>query len=117
MKITRFAAADFVEPHKGWKRTSLCGETDISIEHFVKPPRHASPEHQHENQQILVVLQGSLVVRKADGSEETLETGDCAYLPSNEPHSVINQSDEPATGLDIFVPGRSIDFWSQQTAD
>ena len=117
MKITRFQQADVVEPQKGWKRSKLCGEPDISIEHFVKPPGHASPAHSHENQQILVVLQGSLVVRLADGKEESLGTGDCAYLAANESHAVINESTEPAAGLDIFVPGRPLDFWSNRLTE
>jgi len=111
MKIIRFESADSREPEKGWKRTSLCAETEISIEHFVKPARHASPVHHHENLQILVVLKGSLVIKTDVDGEQTLNEGDCAFLPSDESHSVINPTTELAAGLDIFVPGRSFDFW------
>ncbi len=41
-----------------------------------------------------------------------MQQGDCLYIPGHEPHSAINPADEPAAGLDIFVPGRSLDFWS-----
>lgn len=110
MKIVRFKSAESYEPEEGWKRTSLCGEQEISIEHFVKPAGHASPPHSHPNQQILVVLTGKLVI-KTDVDEQELNEGDCAFLSGGESHSVINPADEPATGLDIFVPGRSFDFW------
>ena len=112
MKVSRFDEADSYEPEKGWKRISLCAEADISIEHFVKPAGHASPMHDHLNQQILVVLKGTLVVRTDSDKEETLGEGDCIFLAGGERHSVINPSDEPAMGLDIFLPGRPLDFWS-----
>ena len=60
MKAIRHQEADTYEPEKDWKRTSLCNESDISIEHFIKPPLHASPMHHHPNAQVLVVLKGKL---------------------------------------------------------
>ncbi len=114
MKITRFETAECREPEKDWKRIRLCGELEIPIEHFVKPARHASPAHHHENLQVLVVLKGTLVIKTDADGEQTLNEGDCAYLASNESHSVINPSNEPAAGLDIFVPGRSFDFWQDR---
>ena len=111
MKITRMAQADRYEPEKDWKRVSLCGEKDISIEHFTKPARHASPHHSHPSAQVLVVLTGKIAVfTEADG-EVVLEMGDSAYIPGHEPHTVTNALDEPSSGLDIFIPGRSFDFW------
>jgi quercetin dioxygenase-like cupin family protein len=111
MKVIRFNSAEQYEPEKDWKRVSLCSEEDISIEHFVKPPQHASPLHDHPNAQVLVVLQGKIaIVTEADG-EQTVGEGDAAYIPGDEPHVVKNVLDEPSVGLDIFVPGRSFDFW------
>ena len=111
MQIIHFRDADSYEPEKDWKRVSLCNQEDISIEHFVKPPGHASPRHAHPNAQVLVVLQGRLtIVTDADG-EQVLEEGDAAYLPGNEPHVVKNPLDRVSVGIDIFVPGRSFDFW------
>ena len=49
MKVIRFATGETYEPEKDWKRVSLCSQKDISIEHFVKPPGHASPKHEHPN--------------------------------------------------------------------
>jgi quercetin dioxygenase-like cupin family protein len=111
MKIVRFATAETYEPEKDWKRVSLCAQADISLEHFVKPPRHASPRHAHPNAQVLVVLDGCLTVSTDADGELTLEKGDAVYIPGGEPHVVTNALDVPSTGLDIFVPGRSFDFW------
>ena len=110
MKVVRFSSAESYEPEKDWKRVSLCGEKDISIEHFVKPPHHASPNHDHPNSQVLIVLKGKLTIT-TDTEEAVLGEGDAVYIPGNEPHIVTNPLDEPSSGIDIFVPGRSFDFW------
>ncbi len=111
MKIIHFTEAERYEPEKDWKRVNLCNEKDISLEHFVKPPNHKSPLHDHPNAQVLVVLKGKLaIITDADGEQEVGE-GDAVYIPGNEPHIVKNVLNEPSVGLDIFVPGRSFDFW------
>lgn len=111
MKIVRFENAESYEPEENWKRVSLCNECDVSIEHFVKPPGHSSPLHDHPSAQVLVVLDGALTVVDGDGTEETLHAGDSVYFAGGEPHTVKNPLDRTSTGIDIFVPGRSFDFW------
>jgi quercetin dioxygenase-like cupin family protein len=111
MKVIRFNSAETYEPEKDWKRVNLCNEEDISIEHFVKPPHHASPLHDHPNAQVLVVLKGKLAIFTDGNGEQVLEEGDTAYIPWGEPHVVTNPLDVPSIGLDIFIPGRSFDFW------
>ena len=111
MKVIRFKSAENYEPEPDWKRVSLCNEEDISIEHFVKPPQHASPRHNHPNSQVLVVLKGQLKIVTDEDGEVILDEGDAVYLPGDQHHIVINALDEPSVGLDIFVPGRSFDFW------
>ncbi len=116
MKVVRFEAAETYEPEKNWKRVSLCCEQDISVEHFAKPPGHASPHHRHPSAQVLVVLKGRLTIATDAAGEETLDEGDAVYIPSNEPHTVSNPLDVTCVGIDIFVPGRSFDFWSKRRA-
>lgn len=115
MKVVRFNSAESYEPEKNWKRVSLCNQEDISIEHFVKPPAHASPRHKHSNAQILVVLQGKLVITTDDDIQE-LSENDTAFIPGDETHVVTNPLKEPSVGIDIFVPGRSFDFWLKRKA-
>ena len=111
MIVTRFDSADSYEPEKDWKRVSLCAMENISIEHFVKPPRHSSPLHNHPNAQILIVLKGNLKI-DADGQEsQTLSQGDSVFIPGDEMHMVSNPLKSVSVGIDIFVPGRSFDFW------
>ena len=114
MKVIHFNKAESYEPEKDWKRVSLCNEKDISIEHFTKPPKHASPSHEHPSSQVLIVIKGKLsVVTEKDG-EEVIDEGDAVYIPGNETHIVKNVLDEPSIGIDIFVPGRSFDFWLER---
>ena len=110
MKVIHFSSAESYEPEKDWKRVSLCNQEDISIEHFVKPPGHASPLHEHPNTQILVVLKGKLTIT-TDDDEQELSENDAIYIPGDEPHIVTNPLQETSVGIDIFVPGRSFDFW------
>ncbi len=116
MKVVRIADAENYEPEKDWKRISLCGECDISVEHFVKPPGHSSPDHNHPNSQVLIVLEGKLVIITEKDGEQELGVGDAAYIPGDEMHIVKNPLDIPSKGIDIFVPGRSFDFWTKRKA-
>ncbi len=111
MEVIRFNRTETYEPEKNWKRTSLCNQKDISIEHFVKPPGHASPKHDHPNAQVLVVLKGKLSIVTDEDGEQILSEGDAAYITGEQSHIVTNPLEEPSVGLDIFVPGRSFDFW------
>ena len=115
MKVVRFKQAETYEPEKEWKRSSLCNEKEISVEHFVKPPFHASPLHSHSNAQILIVLQGQLSVVDDSGYEGVLDENDAVFIPGDEMHMVKNPLGEKSIGLDIFVPGRSFDFWVKRT--
>jgi quercetin dioxygenase-like cupin family protein len=110
MEVIRFSIADNYEPEKNWKRISLCNQKDISVEHFIKPLGHASPRHAHANAQVLIVLEGELIII-TDDEEQLLQVGDAAYIPGNEYHVVKNPLHQPSVGIDIFVPGRPFDFW------
>jgi quercetin dioxygenase-like cupin family protein len=110
MKVIHFNTAENYEPEKDWKRVSLCNQPDISIEHFVKPAGHASPKHEHPSAQVLVVLSGKIAII-TDTDEQLLNAGDAVYIPGNESHIVKNPLAAPSVGLDIFIPGRSFDFW------
>ena len=110
MKVVRLDEAESYEPEKDWKRVNLCNETDVSVEYFVKPPGHASPRHAHPITQVLIVLKGRMVIT-TDDEEQELNEGDAVYIPGNEQHAVKNPLAEPSIGVDIFVPGRSFDFW------
>lgn len=114
MKVVHLNDAETYEPEKNWLRKSTCREKNISLEYFTKPPMHSSPLHNHPEEQVCVVIKGKMKVKNADGEESMLEPGDSAYFSSNEKHSIENMLDQPSIGVDIFVPGRSFDFWKKK---
>ena len=111
MKAIHVKDGERYEPEKGWLRVSTCQEKNISLEYFVKPPGHSSPLHRHMQEQVCVVIKGMMRVRNEAGEEFVLKPGDAAYFTPNEPHAIENALDEESIGVDIFVPGRSFDFW------
>ena len=115
MKVVNLEDAEKYEPEIGWMRASTCREKNISLEYFVKPPKHASPLHEHPEEQVCVVIKGEMKVRNGDGKEAVLKPGDAAYFASHEPHAIENAMDEQSIGVDIFVPGRSFDFWLKRS--
>ncbi|PSQ03549.1 cupin domain-containing protein [Halobacteriales archaeon QS_4_69_31] len=113
MERVSFADAESYEPDAGWRRVALAGSDDASLEWFEKPPGHSSPTHDHENGQVCLVLEGELTVHTEDDAA-TLGQYDSVWLDPWEPHRVENTGDETAVGLDVFVPGRSFDFWTDR---
>ena len=117
MKVIRVDDAEKYEPDPGWMRASICSEKNISLEYFVKPAKHSSPLHEHANEQVCVVIKGKMKVKNGKGEEFLLEPGDAAYFESNELHAIENMLDAESTGVDIFVPGRSFDFWLKREVE
>ena len=71
-------------------------------------PNSIVPEHSHENEQLGIVLSGSLRFRVGDESRE-LGPGGTWRIPANTPHEVITGTDG-AVVIDVFAPTR--DDWS-----
>jgi len=68
------------------------------------------PEHSHENEQLGIVLSGSLTFRIGDESRE-LHAGDTYVIPANVPHEVTATGPDGAVVIDVFAPIR--DDWSR----
>jgi len=67
-------------------------------------PGSVVPEHSHENEQLGVVLSGSLVFRVGDDTRE-LGPGGTWRIPANTPHEVRTGLDG-AVVIDVFAPTR-----------
>jgi quercetin dioxygenase-like cupin family protein len=70
-------------------------------------PDSPLPEHYHENEQLGMVLRGSMTFRIGD-EERELVPGDTWRIPPNTPHSATAGPDG-AIALDVFAPTR--DDW------
>jgi quercetin dioxygenase-like cupin family protein len=66
------------------------------------------PEHSHENEQLGIVLSGSLVFRVGEEAQE-LGPGGTWRIPANVPHAV-ETGPEGAVVIDVFAPVR--DDWA-----
>jgi quercetin dioxygenase-like cupin family protein len=71
-------------------------------------PGAVVPEHSHENEQLGMVLAGSVTFRVGDETRE-LGPGGTWCIPSNAPHEVT-VGPEGAVVLDVFAPTR--DDWA-----
>lgn len=67
------------------------------------------PEHAHENEQLGMVLRGSLTFRIA-GETRALDPGGTWSIPANVPHAV-EVGPDGAVVIDVFSPGRA--DWAQ----
>ena len=110
MQPVAFEEAESYEPGEGWRRVAMAGSERFSFEWFEKPPGHASPMHDHENEQVCLLTEGEVTVYTED-DEVTLGPYDSVLLESGESHRVENTGDVTAVGVDVFSPARPFDFW------
>ena len=68
------------------------------------------PEHSHENEQLGLVLSGSLTFRIGDETRE-LGPGDTYVIPAHLPHEVTATGPSGAAVVDVFAPTRA--DWSR----
>ncbi len=114
MQVQQLETGETYEPEEDWKRVALAGSEQFSFEWFEKPPGHSSPMHDHENEQVCIVLEGQLTLHSEHDDSVTLRKYDSAWLEPWETHAVENTGDVTAVGLDVFAPGRSFDFWTDR---
>jgi quercetin dioxygenase-like cupin family protein len=62
----------------------------------LDPDREPHPPHRHDEEEILVVLDGEVTLVR-DGAQQTARRGTFAYYPPDFGHTIRNASDAPAT--------------------
>jgi quercetin dioxygenase-like cupin family protein len=67
-------------------------------------PAAVLPEHHHENEQLGLVIEGSVVFRVGDETQ-TLGPGGIWRIPANTPHTVTG-GQAGAVVIDVFAPAR-----------
>lgn len=107
---------DAVEVADGIDATVLAGGEGMNMQHFVMEPGAEVPAHVHENEQLGYMIEGTVVVNLPDGEVE-LGPGDSYFFAANEPHSAENPREEPAVGIDVFSPPRSVPGWEPEPDD
>ena len=102
-----FDELDALPLQRIWERIaarSLHGER-LTLSVVELDPGAVVAEHSHDNEQLGVVLSGSLVFRIGDEARE-LAAGALYRIPSNTPHEV-EIGPEGAVVIDVFSPVRS----------
>ena len=101
---------DAVPPVDVWgeaaRARSVNGER-LTLALVELAPNAVVPEHRHENEQMGMVVSGS-VTFTVDGETRTLGPGGTWRIPSTLPHDVVT-GPEGALVVDVFAPGR--DDW------
>jgi uncharacterized cupin superfamily protein len=94
----------------------------------VGPGRSSSPYHYEYEEEWLLVVEGSVVVRRPDG-EQTLKRGDLVRFPAGPAgaHKIMNRSDTPARTLlfssarlpavSVYPDSNKIGVWPGNDAD
>ena len=104
--MSAFTRLDAIAPQflaDGYLARALHGES-VTMAIVEIDPGAELPEHRHENEQLGLVIEGS--VRFRVGPEErTLAPGETWRIASNTPHAVT-AGDAGALVLDVFSPPR-----------
>ena len=103
----RFVRAGDLEPISfapGLDFRPVLGERMLANFAYYEP--HAvAPLHVHEEEQIVIVIQGALEF-EIDGETRTLHPGDAAVVPPWVPHGA-HTTDGPCLEVDVFSPPRA----------
>lgn len=83
-------------------RKIVTGDRTMVAQLFIKKGGIV-PMHQHENEQISYMLEGSLEF-EVGGETVVLKQGDVLVIPSNVPHKAIALED--TLDIDVFTPPR-----------
>lgn len=105
-KVYSWDALESERPTELASRQRIVAERTM-VSRIVVEPGFDMETHQHENEQITIVLSGRVRIGVGDPDsdayrEETLVAGQTIVLPSNVPHRAA--ADEHSVVLDLFSP-------------
>jgi quercetin dioxygenase-like cupin family protein len=104
--VSAFEETSGMTPQKIWDGVAgraIHGER-ITLGVIELDPSSVVPEHSHENEQLGIMLAGSVQFRVGDETRE-LRPGDTWSIPANTPHEV-HTGPEGAVMIDVFGPVR-----------
>ena len=76
-----------------WVISRRDGAPNFAMRVIEVQPGHATPFHGHWNEHEVYVLEGSGVVKSADG-DKAVKPGDVVYVAPDEQHQFVNAGDE-----------------------
>ncbi|WDQ15929.1 cupin domain-containing protein [Rhodopirellula sp. P2] len=85
----------------------------FAVGHSTLFPKGSIPEHAHVNEEVYVVLSGRGEMRVGDEVKKVSATT-AIYIPSNVPHSLINDSEEELVVMWMYAPGGLVGHWEDE---
>lgn len=92
-------------PLEGIARQTVHGQNQTLVR-YIYQPGSVFPIHQHPEEQITIVLSGSIDFT-VDGRPLTLSAGESALIPANIPHGASVTGSEVVVTLNTMSPRRS----------
>jgi quercetin dioxygenase-like cupin family protein len=99
-----------IRPQEIWKgliARAVHGER-LTLAVVELDPEAVVPEHSHENEQLGIVLRGSITFRVGD-EERTLAPGETWRIHAHKPHTA-HAGRDGAVVIDVFAPPRHEDW-------
>jgi quercetin dioxygenase-like cupin family protein len=94
------------QPLEGVARQTVHGASQTLVR-YIYQPGSIFPIHQHPEEQITIVLSGSIDFT-VDGAPLTLSSGECALIPANTPHGAMVSGSEVVETLNTMSPKRTV---------
>lgn len=85
-------------------RKIFTGENVMLVRNEIHP-RAVVPMHQHPHEQMLIVESGTCEVF-TEGETRVVSAGGLVWFRADQPHKVVNLSDEMLVAIDVFSPIR-----------
>ena len=93
----------------------IAAEANSAVVYFELDPGAMLETHTDSAEEILLVLEGSVVATVGDESG-TLETGGMAVVPAHVPHGARNEGDETARVVGFFTAGTIVSHFAEPFA-
>jgi quercetin dioxygenase-like cupin family protein len=92
-----------------WNQYESAGDLPFGAMWCVIPPGGRSDVDQHPDRELFVVVSGSAEVRVPGGQSSAVRAGGAVLMDSQEPHVLVNTSDEKAlVALSVYwIPGEA----------
>jgi len=110
MEVSALDGTAATEALDGVHLAQVASGERASVQHFRIDPGATVDPHDHENEQIGWLADGTLVF-DLEGEEVVVEAGDAYVIPGGERHGVENRGAEAAVGVEVFVPARPSPPW------
>lgn len=102
-RFVKISSIEPIELVEGLEFRPVLGEGTLT--NFVSfQPHTTAPRHAHEEEQIVIVLEGEFEF-EIDGQSRTLRAGDVAVVPPWVPHGAFTR-DTSCLEVDVFNPPR-----------